>query len=250
MQATADLLKFGPADVERFDHLEFPGVVPRTFLGALAVSALACPFEMLRRAFGMPFIASQYAARGAMGLLSWAGHRSFRAGVAHQFGEEAGWCLSLVTASQFHLPFYMSRTLPNSLALVVLLFGYGKWLGPPRTRARRLDGPAAGLFVMVVATVLFRCDILVLLAPIGISMLASREMQLLRGIMIGLCAGAAGLALTVAVDSYFWRRWLWPEGEVLFFNTVDNKSVSEGAKAHPPRRRHQRPRRPVPPHWC
>ena len=71
--------------------------------------------------------------------------------------------------------------------------------------------------------VIFRCDMLLLVGLVGLHLLAARRISLPRGIAHGVAAVVASLAASVLVDSFFWRRWLWPEGEVLYFNTVLNK---------------------------
>lgn len=71
--------------------------------------------------------------------------------------------------------------------------------------------------------IVFRCDMLPLAGLIGLHMLFTKQISLQAGLLTGATAAATSLAMTVLVDSWFWQRWLWPEGEVLWFNTAENR---------------------------
>ena len=88
VQAAHDLLEFGvsPSGVARFDHLEFPGVVPRTFIGALMLVIPAAPVHaVLRAVFGASPLCGLYAIRFILGALNVVALGVFRRTLATRF---------------------------------------------------------------------------------------------------------------------------------------------------------------------
>jgi hypothetical protein len=127
MQAVFDILNFG-INFSSYDHLQFPGVVPRTFLGSMIVSVLCVPLKILIRFFSLPELYQQIACRSVIGFLSWISFVHFRNGVQEKFGSRASQLTGVLTAFQFHICFYMSRSLPNVFALMLSLNAFAFWL--------------------------------------------------------------------------------------------------------------------------
>lgn len=117
IQAIHDILEYGVpmSDAARkftylFDHMTFPGAVPRTFIGSLVVSGLAKPQIWLEGLVGK---ASQTHVRAVLGGSNAIALAMFGRQVERAFGPiTAAWYVVL-QASQFHLWYYASRTLPN-----------------------------------------------------------------------------------------------------------------------------------------
>lgn len=88
LQASHDLLQLGLQRVDEYDHVAFPGVVPRTFVGALAVSALASPLVWLAQSLlGVRKIALQLLVRWVLAMCSTAALAFFSKSIASKFGQ-------------------------------------------------------------------------------------------------------------------------------------------------------------------
>jgi alpha-1,6-mannosyltransferase len=217
LQATHDILFHG-TNISQYDHLEFPGVVPRTFLGPLLLALACSPLRGLQALLGFSKWWLQPACRAILGLWTTMCIARFRRSFAKIFGPLEGRFLVLLCCVQFHLPFYASRTLPNTFALCLVL----------RALAAYLEGDVRWTVLwMAPAGLVFRSELVLLAGPLLCEWLVSareRRRVLAQACGWGLVGTACVLPGSVLLDSLLWRRLLWPELEVLLFNTWENQS--------------------------
>ena len=177
----------------------------------------------------------------AQGVLVWAVLCRFAHAAQRRFGATTATFFCLVTAAQFHLPFYASRTLPNVAAFVPVVTALAHWI----------DGTELWLVpvLLTAATVILRCDMVIVAACVSLAMLLTRRIGMPQLMLTGACSAAASVAVTCVVDSRFWGRWLWPEAELFWFNAVLGKCAPPATCAPAIcrmgelRRRRSRPRR-------
>ncbi|KAJ3442150.1 dol-p-man [Anaeramoeba flamelloides] len=248
LQATHDLLYCKTLDC--FDHHQFPGVVPRTFIGPLALTFFSFPFKFLLNKYQM-----LYLVRCVLGLMTWLSLTNLRSAIDQVISKKAGTFFVLLTSTQFHLLFYSSRTLPNTFALILAIYSISALL---RSQIRK------SFTLMVLGGIIFRCDLIVLFVPLSIYALFLRRKILMslpeipkdpkaranktflyhhnrpssnfncylrifsEFLVWSITPAISGIVLSFLIDSFFWKKAIWPEGVVLLYNTVQNKSSDWG----------------------
>ena len=127
MQGVHDLLNYG-LSLDKFDHFEFPGVVPRSFIGLLLLSTFVAPFHAIIQLCNGTQFSSQVACRCILACIVWISFMKYKAAVMKKFNPRVAFYFSVFISLQFHIPFYSSRTLANIFALICSLYACTNWL--------------------------------------------------------------------------------------------------------------------------
>lgn len=224
VQAMHDIL-YHQHNLTAYDHHSFPGVVPRTSIGAIIVTMLSAPFVFAyTHAFASSVsshshIHALYICRIVLGSLFVMSLRQLRIALSRLYAQYAYVSLiyTIITCTQFHLLFYASRPLPNTYALILLTCAFTAY-------TRNAHAPSSfNTFIMILSctssVIIFRCDTMLLCTPLIIASLIHKHTHITQIIIYGVCCSIMFIALTVCMDSVWWGERAWPEWTVFRFNS-------------------------------
>lgn len=237
IQAIHDIIFHG-TDLSKYDHVEFPGVVPRTFVGAGILGIILKPLEVFMPG-SFTKLDYQLFARGILGVINGFSMITLRHTILNYWDFDTNgqkcrnnsklvsiWYVAFQFA-QFHVVFYASRPLPNMFCLCLVNYAFSYALRGEYLSTIRL---------LSFATAVFRSELVLLVASFCFILLVTRRVnfgQLNSAIIRGV---GPGIVICAVVDGYFWKNTPYyafpmvPEVYGFVFNVVQGNSTLWGVE--------------------
>ncbi|KAJ7840516.1 GPI mannosyltransferase, partial [Mycena olivaceomarginata] len=241
LQAVHDVLMYGERSF--YDHFVFAGAVPCTFIMFCSLAWISKPAIYLASFFGL--VPSKFelkvVVRLVLASINAIGLCLIQHAISRRFGCSTGLYYTLIACSQFHVPFWMGRTLPNmfalfpvSLSVQCLLIAHALNTLKPSQRS-----DIVSIASLVFSAVVFRAEVAALAGALVLQPIYSGHITFCHFVScVNRYATNIGYgpyfpdslsAFTVSVDSYFWGQpYLWPEWHSIYFNVVEGKSADWG----------------------
>ncbi|KAJ2967540.1 hypothetical protein NUW58_g10424 [Xylaria curta] len=223
IQATHDILAYGTPTSNvydrlssHYDHFDFPGAVPRTFLGPVFLAGISQPLVAL-----VGFQYAQFIVRALLGLANSAALLVFKQNIEKAFGKSAARWYALLQASQFHILFYASRRFQIST------LAFSQLVPHPDPKKQELRFKVA-IALLTMATAIFRSELAILMVTVALYGLLVPRIPPTQIIKPFLAFFALALLVSVPIDSYFWQKPLWPELWGFYYNAVLGSSSDWG----------------------
>ncbi|KAI1112051.1 Alg9-like mannosyltransferase family-domain-containing protein [Nemania sp. NC0429] len=231
IQATHDILAWGTPTKSvhahlsaHYDHFDFPGAVPRTFLGPVFLAGIGQPLIAL-----VGFRHAQLVVRALLGLANSVALLIFKRNLERAFGRSTARWYALLQASQFHVLFYASRTLPNMFAFPLTTLAFAQLVPHPDPRRQGARYKVA-IALLTMATAIFRSELAILMVTVALYGLTTvPHISIAQHIVMPfLVFFPLSLLISVPADSYFWQKPLWPELWGFYYNAVQGASSAWG----------------------
>ncbi|RWA03770.1 hypothetical protein EKO27_g11337 [Xylaria grammica] len=229
IQATHDILAYGTPTrnvyeqlSSSYDHFDFPGAVPRTFLGPVLLAGISQPLIAL-----VGFQHAQFIVRTLLGLANSAALLVFKHNLERACGRSAARWYTLLQASQFHVLFYASRPLPNMFAFPLTTLAFSQLI-PHSDPRKQIVRYKLAIAFLTMATAIFRSELAILMVTVTLYGLIVHRIPIAQIIKPFLAFFALALLISVPIDSYFWQKPLWPELWGFYYNAVLGSSSEWG----------------------
>ena len=238
MQAIHDIIDYGifprSTIVENYDHVQFPSVEPQTFVGNLVLAGIFKGLNFIMTLVGYDLMGQTgfgqnnvlLVVRSILGLLNALLLMKLRNSVKKvtldkKLRGSIGFWFIFLLLPKFQLFYLSSRTLPEFIALPVVLMGISKIV----------EGDVSGLFWLSFTGIVFGLKVGLFGGLIAlVSSLRYKQSKIRINIIMLVSGTVLGLLATVVVDSYFWGRLIVPELEPYVFNFVEGNVAERGVK--------------------
>lgn len=221
----------------QWDHTQYPGVVPRTFIGALLIGL---PLKLAKGFIQNSFVADDYhvkddhdftaqfilqlSSRFALTTFFTLSLSKLLGAIHRKYGLGYRFSFLIITVSQFHYMYYAGRFLPNTYAAILSNYVFASWINRHYSES---------IIYIAFSVVIFRCDTALFFGwLLADGIFIRRFLSITRVLRIGVPAGLIAIITTFIIDSILWQRPVWPELEGLYYNVWLNKSHEWGTQPY------------------
>ncbi|KAL0252632.1 hypothetical protein I308_102024 [Cryptococcus tetragattii IND107] len=248
LHAVHDVLAYGfnPHNLRLWDHVTFPGAVPRSFIPPALLGILVYPFSVVTVAAGVikTKFGVQILVRLVLASLFSYSFNKLAYSIQKTFSVFVRVWFTLLSLSSFHIPYYAGRTLPNFMALPGVLWSISHVMMAQTaiSEADRVASLRKAVIALTALATIVRLELALFVIPLALSLLINRQAGFGQVLKWGILGGFGSLSISSAVDYHLWLPTLshpsfpfkshfqlfWPEFSGLIYNAVEGHSAEWG----------------------